>query len=460
MAEKTKEKDEPRVYRGELTALKNLVGKRNVIIQWMNRNEPKRDYGIRLPLFGILQEVRDTGGRVTITYFDPRNHFKRTCLSLNAKSEVNVLTGRKGAGIAVEWAAYAKANIGIMAPRYSVTMGADPEIFGVNAEGEVLPAWKWLPPKTKPLKTSHGGDNHRLPGECNAVYWDGFQAEFTTPSATCMAYFADYVHHGLLGVQQALQKHNPKAQLSIKSVLPVPSNELETGKEEHVQFGCMPSFNVYNMAGNKSDGREVPIRFAGGHIHFGVYDKADLKTCLPRVIKAMDSILGVSCVSLFANFDNPVRREWYGLAGEYRTPPHGLEYRVLSNAWLAHPMILNFTYELARRAFDYGWNDVDGWEATETETIDSINGHNVELAHKILERNRPVFEGLLRSCGPFISSADTAFNLVMRGMESGVKDPEDIAGNWQLGEPWVSHCEGPGMNWYKGSLLLKDGKKV
>jgi len=60
------------------------------------------------------------------------------------------------------------------------------------------------------------------------------------------------------------------------------------------------------------------------------------------------------------NLDEPVRREYYGLAGEYRLPPHGLEYRSLSCAWIFHPKAAATILDLARRVVVYatsGEND-------------------------------------------------------------------------------------------------------
>ena len=44
------------------------------------------------------------------------------------------------------------------------------------------------------------------------------------------------------------------------------------------------------------------------------------------------------------------RRSLYGDFGAFRPKPYGLEYRVLSNAWLAHTRTIGFVYRSARMA--------------------------------------------------------------------------------------------------------------
>ena len=155
------------------------------------------------------------------------------------------------------------------------------------------------------------------------------------------------------------------------------------------------------------------------------------KTRIERYVKALDKILGVACVSLFANFDDPRRRTMYGLAGEYRLPSHGLEYRTLSNVWLAHPLLFMMVYELARKTI--GMAEVkmmEAWDATEEETINCINECDVEKAREILMRNRDVFTALLSSINS--READNMFKIYYLGLESIIKDPTDILGNWSI----------------------------
>lgn len=307
--------------------------------------------------------------------------------------------------------------------------GSDPEIFAETGAGELLPAFAFLPGKDKKLPTPNGG------GGWANMYWDGFQAEFGVNSGSCLDGLRDQIYAGLRGVFIEARKFDPKATLSAKSVVNIPDEVLQGAKEEHVAFGCTPSLNVYGMTGRQADGREVAYRPAGGHIHFGFRDNSDSKR-MERCVKAMDAILGVACVALYAKFEDPRRRIMYGLAGEYRLPKHGLEYRVLSNAWLMHPTLYYLTFDLARKAFVVGDKQfLHLWKATEEETIACINGQNAEAARKILKRNKDMFCKILNSIYDFNDkSIEALFNVFIEGCESIIDNPEDIVGNWDLNE--------------------------
>lgn len=335
---------------------------------------------------------------------------------------------------------------------HSFTIGSDPEIFVGDKKGNVIPAFDFLGSKDKPNRVGST--------ECK-TYWDGFQAEFTTSVGTCLAYQVDSVKDGLTSVFKYAKEHNKDAQLLAKTVVDIPQEALESGKEEHVQFGCMPSLNIYGMKGETAHGRDVPFRPAGGHIHFGCGTLT--KKAQEDVVKALDAIVGVACVSLFAKFDDPKRRQLYGLAGEYRLPKHGLEYRVLSNAWLFHPMIMNLVFDLARKAFMFGRNGFSHlWDATEKETIETINNCDVEQARKILNRNKRVFKQLLKAAYNFGDEGlNTLFNVFINGMESVVKDPSDFEKNWNLIDgAWIYHSDGKNKNVARSLDNLKLERKV
>jgi len=346
--------------------------------------------------------------------------------------------------------------------RPSMTIGSDPEMFVEDENGNVIPAYLFLGGKDKPDKTSQGNYGN-LP-----LYWDGFQAEFQTSPQGCLGWNTDSTQCGLKGLLIAARKFNPKAKVSSKTVVDIPRELLESGKEEHVQFGCMPSLNAYDMKGSQANGREISFRPAGGHIHFGINAYKDVKNPYKKedyikMVKALDAILGVACVSLFANQDNPKRRELYGLAGEYRLPPHGLEYRVLSNAWLIHPMIMNLVFDLSRVTLTFGYKDyLRLWNATEEETINCINKCDVALARKILKRNEALFLQLIKCAyGHFDAKYIKAvMKIFMKGMEYAIKDVNDVHSNWNLEGTWVTHTNSANKNTSVGMKDVIKGKKA
>lgn len=347
-------------------------------------------------------------------------------------------------------------------------IGSDPEIFVEDAKGEMIPSYLFLGSKEIPDRTpGTPGDiaqnrwtQFRDTGG-NTMYWDGFQGEFTTKAGPCLEFHTDSVASGLRGVYDAARKKFPEAKLSLRSVYDIPFETLQTADEEHVAFGCMPSINAYGLHVNMPPCREVPFRSAGGHIHFGL-GTTTMEQAIP-IVKALDAILGVACVSLFAKYDDPKRRVLYGLPGEFRLPPHGLEYRPLSNAWMSHPFIMNLVFDLARKVVVFGQKGLlRYWEGTEKETVDTIINCDVDRARSILERNKPLFLDILQSAYQWASKSDMEkmYSIFTSGLESVVEDPTNFVVNWGLDDkqPWVARCSRRNV---KGMIeLVRAGKKV
>lgn len=307
---------------------------------------------------------------------------------------------------------------------FSGKIGADPEVFVEDNKETLIPAYEFLGSKK---------DTKVITDQGKRIYWDGFQAEFETDARHCNDEHTGSIWRGLHKLMEAARNHNPKAKLSDKTVMQIPEVLLDKAKDEHVSLGCMPSFNVYKdeLELPKINPRSLPYRSAGGHIHFGC-GKLDEKR-LERIVKGLDAILGVACVSLFQKYDNPARRKMYGRAGEYRTPPHGLEYRTLSNAWMFHPTMTYLTFDMARKAFMFADYDLmDNWKATEEEVRTCINNCDVELAQKILARNKEMFCKLIESAYTWATANHVTgiYDLYINGMHT-IVDTTDIMKNWK-----------------------------
>lgn len=321
------------------------------------------------------------------------------------------------------------------------TLGADPEFF-IMANNKLIPAFEFLPPK----------DN----GEKIDVYWDGFQAEFTMPvnsTPTCIALHGCDVHNQLSKLSQWAVKENKDARICIDNVVRIPDAMLKKALDPHVALGCMPSENVYGLKGEYiGNGRLLKYRFAGGHMHFGGW--AGKKMDPLKYIKTLDKILGVWCVGAAQNIDVPVRRRYYGLAGEFRHTFYprtvligssvllpqtktieecGFEYRTLSNFYYCHPGINQLVWEIGRSSLklaDSGFADV--WAADEAETIQTINTCDVMHAKASLKRNEPIFRWMLKSMAWNGEMIDLALQIGLKGVERAVAKPNDIENNWQL----------------------------
>lgn len=292
--------------------------------------------------------------------------------------------------------------------------GSDPEIFVVDKNNIVIPSFRFLGDK----KT---GAN---------PFWDGYQGEFNIAAQSCLDGSVLQIQDQLNKLLREARKYDKDAKLSIIPTMDIPPHMLKEDDDKYVQFGCMPSKNVYGMKGKVADGRDVPFRSAGGHIHLELTEKQ--KKSIPEYVKALDAILGVACVSLFGKYDDVRRREYYGLAGEYRTPSHGLEYRPLSNVWLSHPTIMYIVFEMARKVIslvDKGLFHL--WKYDENDVITAINDCNIPLACEIMKSNEEVFKDFLASfCYQDDEIVKVVYATFMLGIEELISNPEDIEKNW------------------------------
>lgn len=317
--------------------------------------------------------------------------------------------------------------------------GTDPEIFAAKADGTLIPAFEFLGPKPKSMAP--------------AMYWDGYQAEFTVDHSHCNAYFVDYIQNKLSDMQRVLvEKTGDKsASLTLKNTFDIPMERLYTDDKKYVDFGCHPSKSAYGEEPIHVKGRDVPFRSAGGHIHLGVNKLTDEQYI--KLAKTLDKTLGVLSVAMFQYYDDPRRRLFYGRAGEFRTPPHGIEWRVLSNAWLCHPAITHFVFEIARLITQVGIEDkseIVDWNMTEDEVRECINNCNVDLAKSLIERNRIQVMALLAktpavSYGP-IEGVKFWYDMVVNGVHKYLKNPDKLSERWCLDKGWVGHSDGKCAN--------------
>lgn len=405
-------------------------------------------YAMALPSLLVVEEVTDySDGVKQLRYYDGK---MSTAVVLPDGFELDKATGLRARILGGKYEDHLLKNISGEIRYPGGTLGSDPEFFVEDEKGQIIPAFDFLGGKKAPNRVRE-----------NDIYWDGFQAEFTTNPKGCLAYHCDSIHNGLRGLHELAKVHSGKAKISAKTVFDIPAKLLKDSKKEHVEFGCNPSKNIYKMEGLSLPGREVNYRSAGGHIHFGTGPMDNAR--LERIIKAMDATIAVACVSLFASFDDPRRRRMYGLAGEYRTPAHGMEYRVLSNAWMFHPMIANVVVDSMRKAMGFGDRDLmKHWKTDEAETIETINKCDYKNARKIMQKNKTLFLQIFKAAYPSYSekSSEVIYNMFYDGMESVVKDPTDITNNWLLDAEWVTHCNANGKNWVSGYNIVSNKKKV
>ena len=327
-------------------------------------------------------------------------------------------------------------------------LGADPEIFVIDGHGGVIPAYKFLPPD--PGRWNFDNIDNPPP----PPYWDGFQAEFKIRPGTCIAYLVDRVHAQLASLLKRAQKYDPHARLTAEPVLPVPQEELAGADEIYTQLGCSPSRNAYGTEGLPVlNGRDLPFRFAGTHVHCS-WENLTLEKCV-QVIKTIDAIAGVVSVLLLQGLESPIRRRYYGLAGEYRKPSYGFEYRVLSSAVMWHPAVYQLMLGLVRFAANIESKNLRKyWQASEEEVQETINFLDLDQARRICERNRTFLEDVLyQVIYIHVSNHDwpemltklpvgeVLEELVYQGVGQFLE--QDMEKNWYLKKSWNTHASNP-----------------
>ena len=347
--------------------------------------------------------------------------------------EVRALTGTMGDKLKALWPKTEISLLPTLFSRYSPTLGFDPEFFAEDENGNVIPAWMWLPDKENKLYQAYPGDTWGA----GYFYWDGFQAEFAvTESPTCMQTGVHILQFSLQQLDYLLKKKFPKAHISAKSTYNIDQATLVNCSAQQVAFGCMPSKNAYGEPYRTvANPYMETLRPAGGHIHFGLNNGEDEESIV-NIVKGMDKIVGVISVALFDGMDNPDRRKLYGRAGEYRTPEHGLEYRVLSNAWLTHPTVAFLVMDIARWALDlYVAKKLHCWQATEQEVQECINTSNAKSARAIVLRNKEVFEILGKAY--WEGKCAKAWDSIMKGLVNTFpKFDKDVAKAWTGRVEW------------------------
>jgi hypothetical protein len=221
-----------------------------------------------------------------------------------------------------------------------LTIGTDPEVFlycggkPVSAHG-VIPGTKRRP--------------HKVDG--GAVQVDGMALEFNTIPSSTYEGFAISIDK-VLG---ELKKMIPEGHdLRFNSVASFGAEYIEAQPNEAKALGCDPDFDAYIEGPNDPPDASSSFRTAAGHVHLGWTKGVDpfdpdhfINCCI--LARQLDWYLGMPSVIL-----DPAgvhRRQLYGKAGTFRPKSYGMEYRTLSNFWLAKPELIAWVFGSATLAF-------------------------------------------------------------------------------------------------------------
>lgn len=226
---------------------------------------------------------------------------------------------------------------------YGPRLGADPELFVQNIEGQVVPiCGKIGGTKETPLIINHlieaqygpeGGRRGRdIDKKGNyAIQEDNVMLEFNIPAFSQSSYFQDSITKILTVLENTVLaqdglrlKHEVMHSFKPEDIAPFP---------QAFTVGCLPDMNAYAESG---DFERPPFnathfgnhRFCGGHLHVQ-YNKNNVP---PHIFaQFMDLVAELP----FLRYDKQkMRRMFYGQPGLYREKPYGIEYRTTSNFWL------------------------------------------------------------------------------------------------------------------------------
>ena len=220
-----------------------------------------------------------------------------------------------------------------------ITIGCDPELF-VTQGGKFRSAHNLIPgTKKEPFKVKNG-----------AVQVDGMALEFNIDPVDNVDDFVKYNQ----SVMAQMKDMVPDYDFAIVPSCKFNGNHFRVQPEEAKELGCEPDYNAYTMLANPRPDNKTTMRTASGHIHIGFCENADIDSqdhmirCA-TLVKQLDGYLGLP--SLLYDKDK-TRRSMYGAAGAFRPKTYGVEYRVLSNAWLLSEERMRFVYNQTVKAVE------------------------------------------------------------------------------------------------------------
>lgn len=221
-------------------------------------------------------------------------------------------------------------------------VGADPEFF-VSLGNQPISAHDLVPgTKDKPHKLSKG-----------AVQADGTAIEFNIDPAETKEQFVSNIETTLKDIRSMVPG---KFEFNFTPSVLYPKDYFDKLPEYSKELGCNPDFNARTGRVNPPPGtggareKYPTMRTGAGHIHIGWTNGADVKDqshmwdCC-EVVKQLDKYFGP--YSRVWDKDHR-RQELYGAEGAFRPKPYGVEYRVLSNAWLKYPKLWPWIFDSVR----------------------------------------------------------------------------------------------------------------
>lgn len=249
-----------------------------------------------------------------------------------------------------------------------ITLGADPEVFLVDEKGNNISAiGKIGGSKENPRSITDLG---------HAVQEDNVLAEFNIPASKTAEDFSNNIKLCIDWLDDNLSPLKTKITASGTFA----DSELDNPVAQ--EAGCNPDFNAWTGDENIAPQLgKTNLRSAGGHVAVG-YSDPDPEVSI-EILKLMDLFLGIPSVLLDKDTE---RRKLYGKAGCYRLKPFGLEYRTLSNYWIATDELRQWVFNNTIAALKYLEKN-KSIQDNDFEVIQTaINTNNLKLANRLRKK--------------------------------------------------------------------------
>lgn len=227
----------------------------------------------------------------------------------------------------------------------NIMIGADPELFIQRRDNNQFISGHDIVPGTKsePMKILRG-----------AIQADGVAAEFNIDPANNAKDFLYNIRFVMKELNKIIISKDKNYKLSIVPTAKFDQDYFDLLPPEPKMLGCEPDWNAYTGQLNDPPQTDKPFRTAGGHVHVGftedadIYNEQHMYDCI-QITKALDATLYP--ISTIWD-DDKERRTLYGKKGSFRPKPYGVEYRPLSNAWLGRTDIAEWVFNATKAAVD------------------------------------------------------------------------------------------------------------
>lgn len=234
-------------------------------------------------------------------------------------------------------------------------LGCDPELFAVRQAGKVSKRIAAVPSTLILAEGKVVGPSSSY-GAYSYLTRDGVQIELHAGGVSgCRQSLGVYLRETfrVLDATVKTARHtlkDPSITASFQPMVTLSSRDMAKLPPDARELNCKPSLNAYGREAILRDGSTYPIRTASGHLHLGsrLFQAGHID--MDKAVQLFDLWVGVPCVLVDQDPSQAIRRETYGRAGEYRLPPHGLEYRVPGNFWLKDYRLMSFVFALAKQA--------------------------------------------------------------------------------------------------------------